>query len=92
MEVVILDLMPMIIISDMAVITNMLKLNLIKERNVTVATQSVTVEMYKTDLQQKYNQISAQIEHLNQVIIHKRWSSMQNVLNASRQILNENDN
>ena len=43
-----------IIISDMAVITNMLKLNLIKERgNVTVATQSVTVEMYKTDLQQK---------------------------------------
>ena len=53
MEVVILDLMLMIIISDMAVITNMLKLNLIKRRgNVTVATQSVTVEMYKTDLQQ----------------------------------------
>ena len=84
----------MIIISDMAVITNMLKLNLIKEeRNVTVATQSVTVEMYKTDLQQKYNQISAQIEHLNPSdYSQEAWSSMQNVLNASRQILNENDN
>ena len=73
MEVVILDLMLMIIISDMAVITNMLKLNLIKEEEMLLATQSVTVEMYKTDLQQKYNQISAQIEHLNQVIIHKRF-------------------
>ena len=93
MEVVILDLMLMIIISDMAVITNMLKLNLIKEENVTVATQSVTVEMYKTDLQQKYNQISAQIEHLNPSdYSQEAWSSMQNVLNASRQILNENDN
>lgn len=88
MEVVILDLMLMIIISDMAVITNMLKLNLIKRRgNVTVATQSVTVEMYKTDLQQKYNQISAQIEHLNPSdYSQEAWSSMQNVLNASRQI------
>lgn len=78
----------------MAVITNMLKLNLIKRRgNVTVATQSVTVEMYKTDLQQKYNQISAQIEHLNPSdYSQEAWSSMQNVLNASRQILNENDN
>ena len=64
MEVVIFGSNALIIISDMAVITNMLKLNLIKE-DVTVATQSVTVEMYKTDLQQKYNQISAQIEHLN---------------------------
>ncbi len=61
--------------------------------NVTVATQSVTVEMYKTDLQQKYNQISAQIEHLNPSdYSQEAWSSMQNVLNASRQILNENDN
>lgn len=46
--------------------------------NVTVATQSVTVEMYKTDLQQKYNQISAQIEHLNPSdYSQEAWSSMQ---------------
>ena len=44
-------------------------------------------------MQQKYNQISAQIEHLNPSdYSQEAWSSMQNVLNASRQILNENDN
>ena len=64
MEVVILDLMLMIIISDMAY-NEYVKTESNQRRNVTVATQSVTVEMYKTDLQQKYNQISAQIEHLN---------------------------
>ncbi len=64
-----------------------------KRGNVTVATQSVTVEMYKTELREKYNQISAQIEHLNPSdYSQEAWSSMQNVLNASRQILNENGN
>ena len=61
--------------------------------NVTVATQSVTVEMYKTDLQQKYNQISAQIEHLNQVIIHKRLGHRCKMcLMHQDKFLNENDN
>ncbi|RIO65392.1 DUF1542 domain-containing protein [Staphylococcus haemolyticus] len=64
-----------------------------KRGNATVATQSVTVEMYKTELREKYNQISAQIEHLNPSdYSQEAWSSMQNVLNASRQILNENGN
>ncbi len=64
-----------------------------KRGNVTVATQSVTVEMYKTELREKYNQISAQIEHLNPSdYSQEAWSSMQNVLNVSRQILNENGN
>lgn len=63
-----------------------------RKGNVIVATQSVTVEMYKTALQEKFNEISAQIEHLNQNDYSKEaWSAMQNVLNASRQILNEND-
>ena len=64
-----------------------------KRGNVTVATQSVTVEMYKTKLREKFNQISDQLQHLNQSdYSQEAWSSMQNVLNASRQILNENDN
>ncbi|RIO68927.1 SasC/FmtB family protein, partial [Staphylococcus borealis] len=63
-----------------------------RKGNINVETQSVTVEMYKTALQEKFNEISAQIEHLNQHdYSQEAWSSMQNVLNASRQILNEND-
>ena len=85
--------MLMIIISDMAVITNMLKLNLIKEEEMLLSQHNLLRWKCIKRFATKYNQISAQIEHLNPSdYSQEAWSSMQNVLNASRQILNENDN
>ncbi|MBF2757724.1 DUF1542 domain-containing protein [Staphylococcus haemolyticus] len=63
-----------------------------KRGNTSINRQTVTVKMFKDALQQKVNEITTQLQQLNRRdYSSEAWSAMQNVLNQSRQVLDEND-
>ena len=64
-----------------------------KLRNIPVKTQNVTVNMYKTDLENKVNEIEAQLAQLNEAdYTPDSWKAMQNQLAEAKDILNEEKN
>ena len=64
-----------------------------KLRNIPVTTQNVTVSMYKTDLENKVNELEAQLAQLNQAdYTPESWKAMQDQLAEAKDILNEEKN
>ena len=64
-----------------------------KLRNIPVTTQNVTVSMYKTDLENKVNELETQLAQLNQAdYTPESWKAMQDQLAEAKNILNEEKN
>nr|MCW1090401.1 DUF1542 domain-containing protein [Streptococcus anginosus] len=64
-----------------------------KLRNIPVNTQNVTVNMYKTDLENKVNGLETQLAQLNESdYTPESWKAMQNQLAEAKNILNEEKN
>ncbi len=64
-----------------------------KIRNIPVTTQNVTVSMYKTDLENKVNELETQLAQLNQAnYTPESWKAMQDQLAEAKNILNEEKN
>ena len=64
-----------------------------KLRNIPVTTQNVTVSMYKTDLENKVNELETQLAQLNQAdYTPESWKAMQDQLAEAKDILNEEKN
>ena len=64
-----------------------------KIRNIPVKPQNVTVSMYKTDLENKVNELETQLAQLNQAdYTPESWKAMQDQLAEAKNILNEEKN
>ena len=64
-----------------------------KIRNIPVKTQNVTVNMYKTDLQNKVNELETKLAQLNESDYTKEsWKAMQDQLAEAKNILSEETN
>ena len=64
-----------------------------KIRNIPVKPQNVTVSMYKTDLENKVNELENQLAQLNQAdYTPESWKAMQDQLAEAKNILNEEKN
>ena len=64
-----------------------------KIRNIPVKPQNVTVSMYKTDLENKVNELENQLAQLNQAdYTPESWKAMQDQLAEAKDILNEEKN
>ena len=64
-----------------------------KIRNIPVKTQNVTVNMYKTDLQNKVNELKTKLAQLNESDYTKEsWKAMQDQLAEAKNILSEETN
>ena len=61
-----------------------------KIRNIPVKTQNVTVNMYKTDLENKVNELETKLAQLNESdYTPESWKAMKDQLATAKQILNE---
>ena len=61
-----------------------------KLRNIPVNTQNVTVNMYKTDLENKVNELETKLAQLNESdYTPESWKAMKDQLATAKQILNE---